>query len=126
MSVLIELFVATGSPVSRSASARVYGRGVPTWQPKCRRPRPRPRASCTAAYRLSWRQHHHHLAAFEPRFHLNLGDLDGVVLDAIEQLDSELLVRHFAAAKAQGDLDLMAFLEEALHRAHLHVVIVVI
>jgi hypothetical protein len=27
---------------------------------------------------------------------------------------------------AQGDLDLVAFLEEPLHRAHLHVVIVIV
>lgn len=38
----------------------------------------------------------------------------------------ELLVRHLAPAEAQRDLHLVAFLEEALHRAHLHVVVVVV
>ena len=72
------------------------------------------------------RQHHHHLPALEARLLLDLGDLGGVVLDAVEELVAELLVRHLAAAEAQGDLDLVAFLEEALHRAHLHVVVVVV
>ena len=31
-----------------------------------------------------------------------------------------------AATVAQGDLDLVAFLEEALHRAHLHVIVVIV
>src|SRR5579863_406934 len=35
-------------------------------------------------------------------------------------------MRHFAAAKAQGHLDLVALLEEALHRAHLDLVIMVV
>ena len=33
---------------------------------------------------------------------------------------------HFAAAEAQRHLDLVAFLEEALHGAHLHLVIVIV
>jgi hypothetical protein len=74
----------------------------------------------------AWRQHHDHLAAFELGILLDLGHLADVVLHPIEQLISELLVRHFAAAEAQGDLDLVAFFEEALHCAHLHVVIVVV
>ena len=36
-------------------------------------------------------------------------------LDLVEQLHAELLVAHLAAAEAQGDLDLVAFLEEAVH-----------
>jgi len=35
-------------------------------------------------------------------------------------------VRHFAAAIAQRNLDLVAFFEEPLHRAHLHIVIVIV
>ena len=35
-------------------------------------------------------------------------------------------MRHLAAAEAQGDLHLVAFLEEALHGPHLDVVIVVV
>src|SRR5215204_4645914 len=75
---------------------------------------------------LSRRQHHHHLAALKARLLLDLGDLGGVVLDTVEQLVAQLLVRHFPAAEAQRHLDLVAFLEEALHRAHLHVVIVIV
>ena len=33
-------------------------------------------------------------------------------------------MRHLAASEAQGHLDLVAFLEEAANRAHLHVVVV--
>ncbi len=35
-------------------------------------------------------------------------------------------MRHFAAAIAQGDLDLVALFEEPLHRAHLHVIVVIV
>src|SRR5437660_239567 len=66
-------------------------------------------------------QHHHHLAALEAGFLLDLGELGGIVLDAVEQLGAQLLVRHLSAAEAQRDLDLVAFLEEALHGAHLYV-----
>ena len=34
------------------------------------------------------------------------------VLDALEHRHAELAVRHLAAAEAQGDLHLVAFLEE--------------
>src|SRR5262245_64051315 len=64
---------------------------------------------------LARRQHHDHLAAFEFWFLLDLGDRPGVGLHALKQLGAELLVRHFAPAEAQGDLDLVAFLEKALH-----------
>src|SRR5215475_5493845 len=72
------------------------------------------------------RQHHHNLAAFEARFLLDLGDLGGIVLDAIEELVAQLLVRHLAPAEAQRHLHLVALFEKALHRAHLHIVIVVV
>src|SRR6185369_10518060 len=67
------------------------------------------------SFRLARRQQHHHLAAFEARLRFHLRHRRRVFLDALEQLVAELLVRHFAAAEAQGDLDLVAFLEEALH-----------
>ena len=35
-------------------------------------------------------------------------------------------MRHLAAAEAQRQLDLVAFLEEALHRLHLHLVVVAV
>ena len=56
----------------------------------------------------------------------DLGDRLGVGLDALQHLPAELLVRHLAAAEAQRDLDLVAFLEEALDGAHLHVVVVIV
>src|ERR1700752_4695259 len=75
---------------------------------------------------LARRQHHDHLAAFEFWFLLDFGDRPGVGLHALKQLGAELLMRHFAAAEAQGDLDLVAFLEEALHGAHFDLVVMVI
>src|SRR4051794_26698035 len=72
------------------------------------------------------RQHHHHLAAFEPGVLFDLGELGDVSLYLVEQLGADLLVGHLAATVAQGDLDLVAFLEEALHRAHLHVIVVIV
>src|SRR5215211_6639198 len=72
------------------------------------------------------RQHHDHLPAFELGFLLHLGERGGVALDALKQLNAELLVGHFTTAEPQGHLDLVAFLEEASHRTHLHVVIVVV
>ena len=44
------------------------------------------------------RQHHHHLAAFEARLALDLGDLLGVGLDALEHGHAELLVGHLVGA----------------------------
>jgi len=35
-------------------------------------------------------------------------------------------MRHFAAAEAQGHFDLVALVEESPHRAHLHLVIVIV
>ena len=40
--------------------------------------------------------------------------------------EADVLVRHFAAAKAQRHLDLVALLEETTDRAHLDVVVVVV
>ena len=47
-----------------------------------------------------------------------------LVADLEQQLHAELLVRHFAAAEAHRDLDPVAFLEEAVHRLHLGLVVV--
>src|SRR4029450_1984084 len=76
------------------------------------------------AKHLARGEHHHHLPAFEPRLRLHLSNGRGVGLDAVEQLRAELLMRHLAASEAQGDFHLVALLEEAADRAHLHVVIV--
>src|SRR5579883_1527993 len=66
------------------------------------------------------RQNHDDLTALEARLLFDLRDLGRVALDAVEQLIAQLLVRHFTAAEAQRHLDLVAFLEEPLNRAHLH------
>ena len=72
------------------------------------------------------RQDHHHLAPLHPGLRLDLGHLGGVLLDPVQQPGAELLVGHLAAAEAERDLDLVAFLEEALHRPHLHLIVVVV
>src|ERR1700688_3206821 len=71
-------------------------------------------------------EHHDHLAAFEFRLLLDLGQRGEVAAHALEQLGAELLVGELPAAEAQGDLDLVAFLEEPPDRAHFHVVIVIV
>jgi len=75
---------------------------------------------------LPRRQHHHHLTAFHLRVLLDLGEDIDVLLDAVEQFHAQMLMRHFAAAEAQGHLHLVAFVEEALHRLHLRFVIVIV
>src|SRR3989442_1096196 len=72
------------------------------------------------------RQHHHHLAAFERGIGFDLGDGAGVVLDAVQQAEADFLMRHLASAEAQGHLDLVALLEEALHGLHLDVVVMIV
>src|SRR5690606_15609614 len=72
------------------------------------------------------RQHHHHLAAFELRLGLDLGDLADLLAHALEKLHAELQVRHLASAEAQRQLDLVALVEEAAHRLHLGLIIVVV
>ena len=54
----------------------------------------------------------------------DLGDRSGLFLDLVEEPYAELLVGHLAAAEAQRHLDLVAFLEEAADRFHLHLVVV--
>src|SRR5262249_19109311 len=56
------------------------------------------------------RQHHHDLAAFELGVLFDLGEPRDVGLHLVEQLGADLLVGHLAAAIAQGDLHLVAFL----------------
>src|SRR5687768_12872729 len=72
---------------------------------------------------LLWRKHHDDLAAFEARLGFHLGDLGSVLLDLLQKFKSDFLVSHFAAAEAQGDLDLVALFKEALYRLHLHAVV---
>ena len=65
-------------------------------------------------------------STFELPVALDLGDFGGVDLDPLEHLHAKILVRHLAAAEAQGDLHLVALLEEGLDGLHLHLVVVVI
>ncbi|MPL73075.1 hypothetical protein SDC9_18868 [bioreactor metagenome] len=67
--------------------------------------------------------HHHHLPALELRHAFDLAGLADIGGDAVQQFEAKALVRHFAAAEAQGDLHLVAILEEAHHRAHLDLVV---
>jgi hypothetical protein len=77
-------------------------------------------------WRLLGRQHHDHLPAFHARHRLDLGERVHLAADAVQNLQAELGMDHLAAAEAQGDLHLVAFLDEPLHGAHLHFVIVVV
>src|SRR3954471_3370282 len=75
---------------------------------------------------LSRRENHDHLPPFEARLHLDLGHFRCVFLDAIEKLRAEFLMRHLATAEAQRHLDLVALLEESLHRAQFYLVIMIV
>ena len=67
--------------------------------------------------------HHHHLAAFQPGHGFDLARIANIGGDPVQQFQTQLLVRHFAATEAQGDLDLVALFQKLQDRAHLHVVI---
>src|SRR5690242_19392650 len=67
--------------------------------------------------------HHDHLAPFEPGVRLDLAVVADVFLDLAGQVLAEILVRHLAAAEADGDLDLVAFFQEAKHVAQLDLVV---
>src|SRR5687768_13188115 len=54
--------------------------------------------------RLFRRQHHDDLPAFETRLRFDLGYFGRILLDLLQKLKSDLLVRHFAAAETKGDL----------------------
>jgi len=72
--------------------------------------------------------HHDHLAAFHLGHVLDLADagLFHVIGHPLQKLAAEIEMRHFAAAKAQADLHLVAVFEETEDIAHLHVVIVLV
>ena len=59
--------------------------------------------------------HHHHLAAFHFGLVLDLDFIGQRITHFQQHGHAELLVRHFAPTEAQGDLDLVAFLEESLN-----------
>src|SRR5690349_10018796 len=53
---------------------------------------------------LARRQNHHHLPSFHLRILFQFREDFGVFLHPIEQIHAQMLVRHFTAAEAQGDL----------------------
>src|SRR4051812_7429522 len=73
--------------------------------------------------RLLWSEHHNDLTPFEARLGFNLGDLGRVGLDLLKKLETDFLVRHFAAAETKSDLDLVALFEKSLDGLHLHAVV---
>jgi hypothetical protein len=72
---------------------------------------------------LPWPDHHHHLAAFKLWHLLDLAGITDITGNPVQKLKPKLLVGHFPAAEPQRDLDLVAFLEEFHHRAHLDLII---
>src|SRR5262245_7431474 len=123
----LSAFPPPRQPFGRATEGRRYGRARRKKQPPSTvAPL---RAACRTAGnkpRLSGGKHHDHLPPFEPGVLFNLGKFGSVVADAIQEFRTELLVGHLTAAEPQGNFDLVAFLEEPLHRAHLHVVIMIV
>src|SRR6266536_5901561 len=107
---------AATAALGRAAEGRRYGRWALCWQPP----------GYASRQPLARGEHHDHLAAFEFRLLLDLGHRREVAADALEQFGAELLVGELSASEAQGDLDLVAFLEEPPDRAHLHVIVVIV
>lgn len=58
--------------------------------------------------------HHDHLATFHLRHILDLADAFDFCRDPLKQVAAQFLMRHLAATEAQGDLHLIAILEEFL------------
>ncbi len=73
-----------------------------------------------------WPDHHDHLAAFHFGHAFDLADLFGVFRHPFQQFAAQILVRHFAATKAQGYLDLVAIAQKLDHVAHFDVIIMYI
>ena len=73
---------------------------------------------------LAWRQNHDHLTPFHLRHLLNRSVILKIGSDSLDLPHSDLLVRHFATAEAQGYFDLVFFLQKARHVAQLDLVVV--
>ena len=73
-----------------------------------------------------WANQHDHLAAFHFREILDLTRFFGVFSNAFQQLTAQFLVGHFTATEAQGDLYLVAVIQEFENVAHLYFIVVVI
>src|SRR3984893_9272138 len=86
----------------------------------------RPRLPNLASSPLFRREHHDHLTAFHGRFGFDLGDAPGLGFHPLEQPESQILMRHLAAAEAQSDFHLVALLEKPADGFHLDAVIMVV
>src|SRR6266545_1543420 len=82
------------------------------------------RGRALAALGLAGREHRDHVAPILAGGAVDLGDLDEVGGQPLQQPPPELGVGHLAAAEHDGDLDLVALLEEALDVALLGLVVV--
>ena len=58
-------------------------------------------------------ENHHSLTAFDFRERFDYGQLFQIVLDALENLDTKILVGHFTTTEAQGDLCLVPVFQKA-------------
>lgn len=72
---------------------------------------------------LFGREHHQHLAAFHTGESFNLGHFGHIVLHPPQQVHAKLLVREFATPETERDFHFVTIFDEALHIAHLHVII---
>ena len=72
------------------------------------------------------RQHHDHLTAFHFGHGFNPGAFFHFLADTLEDLSSEFLVGHLAAAEPQGHLDLVTGIDEFADILHLHLVVMLI
>lgn len=75
---------------------------------------------------LFYCQHHRHLPPFHARRLLDLGLGIEIGFHPIKHLHTKLLVLQLPAAKAQRNLDLVTFVKERAHLAHLDLVIMII
>ena len=66
---------------------------------------------------------HDHLAAFHLREVLDLTVVFDILGNPFEQFAAKILVCHFAATKAQGDLDLIAVAQKLVDVTHLDLIV---
>src|SRR4029453_15294896 len=109
---------------SGAPGGRGLGRGVSwLWRADGRGPPGCRRRALGAALGLAGREHRDHVAPVLAGRAVDLGDLDEVGGQPLQQPPPELGVGHLAAAEHDGDLDLVALLEEPLDVALLRLVV---
>ncbi len=70
-----------------------------------------------------WANHHNHLTALHLGHVFNLAHFLDVLGHAFQQFPAQVLVRHFAAAEAQGNFDLVALFQKLEDVLHLDVIV---